>query len=70
VSGLPDPTDEKGKWASVKVKPIKKLAHPVTLARIKSEPALAECEIIRQSRLSVAEITPAEWQAILGMSEG
>jgi predicted RNA-binding protein with PUA-like domain len=70
VAGLPDPTDESGKWASVKVKPIEKLMHPVTLASIKAEPALAECEIIRQSRLSVAELTAAEWKTILRMSKG
>ncbi|GGD89686.1 ubiquinol-cytochrome c reductase [Tsuneonella deserti] len=69
VAGLPDPTDDSGKWASVKVKPVEKLARPVTLARIKAEPALADSEIIRQSRLSVAELRPAEWQVILRMGQ-
>lgn len=69
VAGLADPTDETGKWASVKVKPVEKLAHPVTLAAIKAEAALAESEIIRQSRLSVAELTSDEWKTILRMSK-
>ncbi len=69
VAGLPDPTDDTGKWASVKVKPVEKLARPVTLAAIKAEPRLAECEIIRQSRLSVAELTPDEWKTILRMGK-
>jgi predicted RNA-binding protein with PUA-like domain len=68
VAGLPDPSDDTGKWASVKVKPVEKLAHPVTLAAIKAEPKLAESEIIRQSRLSVAELTQAEWKTILAMA--
>jgi predicted RNA-binding protein with PUA-like domain len=42
----------------------------VTLAAIKAEVGLAESEIVRQSRLSVAELTPAEWKTILRMSEG
>ena len=31
VTGITDPTDPEGKWAAVKVKPVRKLAHPVTL---------------------------------------
>ena len=69
VAGLPDPTDDTGKWASVKVKPVEKLARPVTLAAIKAEPRLADSEIIRQSRLSVAELTPDEWKTILRMGK-
>jgi predicted RNA-binding protein with PUA-like domain len=69
VAGLSDPTDDTGKWASVKVKPVEKLARPVTLAAIKAEPRLAESEIIRQSRLSVAELTPDEWKTILRMGK-
>ncbi|MEP6868076.1 MAG: EVE domain-containing protein [Novosphingobium sp.] len=66
--GLSDPTDDTGRWAAVKVKPLRKLAHPVTLKQIKAEPRLAECEIIKQSRLSVAEIRPDEWATILEMA--
>ena len=70
VEGFPDPSDDSGKWTSVKVKPVEKLAKPVTLAAIKAEPALAQSEIIRQSRLSVAELMPGEWQTILKMARG
>src|SRR5690349_12810353 len=69
VAGIGDPTDETGKWAAVKVKPVEKLPHPVKLAGIKAEPGLAESEIIRQSRLSVAELTEREWKTILRMAE-
>ena len=68
-AGFPDPTDPTGKWTSVRVKPVKKLARPVTLAEIKAEPRLADCELVRQSRLSVCELTPAEWKIVLGMAD-
>lgn len=69
AAGLADPTDDSGKWAAVKVRPVEKLARPVTLARIKAEPKLAESEIIRQSRLSVAELTADEWKTIIRMGQ-
>ncbi|MDG2005258.1 MAG: EVE domain-containing protein [Novosphingobium sp.] len=69
VAGIADPTDPEAKWAAVKVKPVRKLANPVTLKQIKADPALAGIELIKLSRLSVAVITPAEWDYILGMSE-
>jgi predicted RNA-binding protein with PUA-like domain len=68
-AGLTDPKDETGTWAAVEIKPVRKLARPVTLAEIKADPALKDIELIRQSRLSVAEIRPAEWDRILAMSE-
>lgn len=68
AAGLSDPTDSTGKWAAVKVKPVRKLARPVTLAAIKAEPRLAECELVKQSRLSVCEFTRAEWDVVLKMA--
>lgn len=68
VAGITDPTDPEGKWAAVKVKPVKKLPKPVTLKQIKAEPTLGETELVRLSRLSVAELRPNEWKKILSMS--
>ena len=68
VAGITDPTDETGKWAAVKVKPKTKLPSPVTLKQIKAEPALEDCELVRQSRLSVAEIKPEEWSVIMSLA--
>ena len=65
--GFPDPSDDSGKWTSVKVRPVEKLAKPVSLATIKADPAFAECELVRQSRLSVCEFTPAEWKRVLAL---
>ena len=67
-SGILDPTDPEGKWAAVKVKPVKKLKRPVTLKEIKADPALAEMELIKQSRLSVGTVTPEEWDYITALS--
>jgi len=68
-TGLIDPTDPEGKWATVRIKPVCKLARPVTLAEVKASPELAEMELVRLSRLSVAEVRPAEWKKILAMAE-
>lgn len=69
AEGFPDPTDETGKWTSVRVKPVEKLERTVTLAAIKAEPRLADCELVRQSRLSVCELTRMEWDVVLGMAK-
>jgi predicted RNA-binding protein with PUA-like domain len=69
VAGIGDPTDETGKWAAVKVKPKRRFDNPVTLKEIKAEPKLADCELVRQSRLSVAKIKPEEWKLICEMAE-
>jgi predicted RNA-binding protein with PUA-like domain len=53
VAGITDPTDPEGKWAAVKVKPKTKLP---------------DCELVRLSRLSVAEIKPDEWSVICAMA--
>ncbi len=63
-----DPTDEKARFVAVKVKPLRKIANPVTLRSIKANPKLAGMELIRQSRLSVAPVRPAEWKEILQMA--
>ena len=63
-----DPTDEKARFVAVKVKPSRKLKQAVTLKAIKANPKLAEMEMLRQSRLSVAPVRPAEWKEILKMA--
>ncbi len=70
AGGLTDPTDPEGKWAAVKVKPLAKLAAPVTLATIKATEALAAMDLLRLSRLSVSAVRPSEWALILEMAGG
>ncbi|NYT42670.1 EVE domain-containing protein [Sphingomonas sp. R-74633] len=59
------PDGDDGKWASVAVKPVRKLAKPVTLETLKTEPRLAKLEVLRQSRLSVTPVRDDEWAVIL-----
>ena len=61
------PDGDDGNWASVAVKPVEKLAKPVTLAAIKDEPRLKALEMLRQSRLSVSPIRDDEWKVLLEM---
>jgi predicted RNA-binding protein with PUA-like domain len=63
-----DPTCEKGRFVAVKVKPLRKLARPVTLKAIKANSRMSDMQLIRQSRLSVAPVSEAEWQEILRMA--
>ena len=66
----PDPKAKPGeRWVSVRVEPVDKLARPVTLAEIKAEPRLADIELIRQSRLSVAPIRDREWKIIQELAQ-
>lgn len=69
AAGLTDPSDPEGKWAAVKVKPVRKLERAVTLKQIKADPKLAEMELVKLSRLSVAVVTAEEWDYILGLSK-
>ncbi len=69
-AGLIDPTDPEGKWPTVKVKPVRPVKNSVTLKEIKANPTLEGIELVRLSRLSVAEIRPEEWDVILEMSGG
>ncbi|WP_299307507.1 EVE domain-containing protein [uncultured Croceicoccus sp.] len=67
--GITDPTDETGKWAAVKVKPVRKLENPVTLKQVKATPELEEMELVKLSRLSVGEVREEEWELILKMAK-
>lgn len=70
VAGMADPTDPEGKWSAVKIRPVRKLASPVSLKQIKAEPALAEMELVKLMRLSVSEVHKDEWDHILTMAGG
>jgi len=65
----PDVTTDPDRWVVVKVKPVRKLARPVSLKAMKQNPKLKDLAILRQSRLSVAPVTESEWDAILAMAE-
>jgi predicted RNA-binding protein with PUA-like domain len=63
----PDPTvepGERGDWVCVDMRAVGKMPRPVTLAQMKADPALEGMSLLRQSRLSVAPLTEAEWRHI------
>jgi predicted RNA-binding protein with PUA-like domain len=57
-----DPKDEKS--GLVDVRAVEKLPNEVTLAAIKQDPALKDMVLVRNSRLSVQPVTPAEWARV------
>jgi predicted RNA-binding protein with PUA-like domain len=62
---FPDTTAAEPGWVAVELKCGRALPHPVTLAQIKAEAALADIALIRQSRLSVLPLSPAEYALIV-----
>ena len=52
----------------VDVKALYSVNKPVTLAEIKSEPALKDHALVKQSRLSVVPVGAKEWEVICGMA--
>jgi len=51
---------------AVEIKAGKPIAKPVTLAEIKSNKLFADSPLVRQGRLSVVPLTPAQYQALTG----
>lgn len=64
-----DPTTDDDRWVAVDVKPVTTLKKPVTLKEIKSNPNLEGIGLVRQMRLSVVELTKAEFDEIMAMSK-
>lgn len=62
---FPDTTADEPGWVAVEVKAVAALSKPVTLAEIKSEPALADIALLRQSRLSVMSLKAGEYARIV-----
>lgn len=70
ASGLPrpDPKEADEKLVVIPVKPVRRLARPVTLASIKADPAFADWELVKQARLSVMPVSPERWERIEAMA--
>ncbi len=62
-----DPTTDDVNWVVVDLKPVKPVPVPVTLAAIKAETSLANMQLVKLSRLSVAAVTEAEYNIVLQM---
>jgi predicted RNA-binding protein with PUA-like domain len=63
----PDPKGDDPKLAVVDIEAGDRLAHPVTLATIKADPAFAELALVRMSRLSVVPVPQNLWKRLLAM---
>ena len=67
---FPDPTATSGDWSAVEIKPVRPVNPPVTLDQIKSDPALAQIPLLRQSRLSVMQLSNQEFDGVLRIAGG
>ncbi len=61
-AAYPDPGDRR--LAVVDLEPRGRLPRPVTLAEIKALDVFADSPLLRQGRLSVVPLTPAQWRAV------
>ncbi len=66
----PDSTDDTGKWECVDLRAVEPLKNPVSLETVKSEPALADMVLAKNSRLSVQPVTDDEWATVLRLAKG
>ena len=68
----PDETADEAGWYAVNLAPIRSLALPVTLGKIKNDPILKELPLVKQTRLSVVPLTEEQYQRIaeLGQTRG
>jgi predicted RNA-binding protein with PUA-like domain len=65
----PDPTATDGDWSCVALVPVKPLKTPVTLEAIKADAVLKTMPLVKQSRLSVTPLTPAQAERLLKLGQ-
>ena len=72
VVGVMEVTDrkEEGRAPVLMVKPVGRLASPVSLAAIKADPVFADWELVKNSRLSVMPVPVVVWHRIGRMAGG
>lgn len=63
-AAAPDPSDDTGKWESVRIKAVEPMPIPQTLEAMKVDPALAEMALVKNTRLSVQPVTAEQWAHI------
>ena len=65
----PDVTSEEGDWSCVDIAPKTALVKPVSLETIKADKLLGNMPLVKQSRLSVTPLTPAQARRLLALAE-
>ena len=68
-TAYPDPTAPGGELVCVDVQAVEPLPAPVPLEALKLEPAFAGSALLRQGRLSVVPLSPAEWKDLAMVAE-
>src|SRR5579862_4426267 len=68
-TAYPDPTAEEGDWVGVDLAPVKPLAKTVSLTAIKSDAALKDLALVKNSRLSVTPVTLPQFERLMSMAE-
>jgi predicted RNA-binding protein with PUA-like domain len=63
-AAYPDPKRADARLVAVDLRPLRRLARPVSLAELKAHPAFAESPLLRQGRLSVVPLTVAQEKAL------
>jgi predicted RNA-binding protein with PUA-like domain len=64
-----DPAAADARLVVVDVKPVRRLVRPVILAAVKADPFFAGFALVREPRLSVMPVTPAQWRRLLELAE-
>jgi len=67
-TAYPDPTGE-GAQVCVDIRALEPLPAPVPLEQLKLEPAFEGSVLLRQGRLSVVPLAPAEWRDLLALAD-
>ena len=60
----PDPKSKNPRLVVVDLEAGRRLLRPVPLAEMKALPPFAESPLVRQGRLSVVPLNPAQWKAL------
>src|SRR5262245_33862218 len=68
-NAYPDPTADDDSWIAVDIKPVRRLAKPVSLSDIRANEKLRNLLLVRQSRLSVMPVIKEDFNEIVKMSE-
>ena len=66
-AAYPDPTVADIRWLAVDLVPVHPFKTAVTLDQIKKDQRLENIALLRQSRLSVLPLKPAEYEIIFGL---
>jgi predicted RNA-binding protein with PUA-like domain len=68
-AAFPDTTADETGWVAVELTPVAPLPKPIGLAQIKADAVLQKMELVRQSRLSVSPVRPAEFKRVLRLGK-